>query len=105
MHEASRHFILMLNPSSGEAQCPEDAAAAAAVNKFLAEELARVCCYNKSHSCFTADLQAFKRNQHVDEAIKKGLQGLDTYAKVPMALVLCRYCLGLRIFHSVHVMS
>ena len=52
------------------------------MNKFLAEELARACRYNKSHNCFTADLQAFKSSQYVDAAIKRGLQGLDTYAKV-----------------------
>lgn len=68
--------------SAGEALCPEDAATAAAVNRYLAEELARACRYNKSHNCFTADLQAFKCSQHVDDAIKKGLQGFDTYAKV-----------------------
>ena len=62
--------------------CPEDEATAANVNKFLAEELARACRYNKSHNCFTADLQAFKSSKHVDAAIKRGLQGLDTYAKV-----------------------
>lgn len=52
------------------------------MNKFLADELARACRYNKSHNCFTADLHAFMCNQHVDDAIKMALQGLNTYAKV-----------------------
>lgn len=60
--------------------CLEDKDAADAVNKFLAEELARACRFNKSHNCFTADLKAC--SEHLSEAIKDGLQGLDTYAKV-----------------------
>jgi len=67
---------------TGEAYCSEDAGAAATVNKFLAEELARACENNKSHNCFSSDLQAFKNSEHVSEAIKMGLEGLETYAQV-----------------------
>ena len=62
--------------------CQEDKDAADDVNKFLAEELARACRFNKSHNCFSADLQAFRNSKHVDDAIKQGLKGLGTYAKV-----------------------
>ena len=53
-----------------------------AVTKFLAEEVARACRNNKTHACFTSDLQAFKNSSYVYEEIKQGLQGFDTYAKV-----------------------
>jgi hypothetical protein len=68
--------------STGEASCLEDAKAAATVNKFIAEELARACRNNKSHNCFSSDLQAFKNSEHVSEPIKTGLEGLETYAQV-----------------------
>ena len=68
--------------STGEACCSEDAEAANTVNKFLAEELARACRNNKSHKCFSSDLQAFKSSEHVSKAIKMGLEGLETYAQV-----------------------
>ena len=71
---------------AGDAVCQEDQDAADAVNKFLAEELARACRFNKSHSCFTADLQAFRSSEHVDKAMKDGLKALDTYAKVYLQL-------------------
>ncbi|CAL8465844.1 g5380 [Coccomyxa elongata] len=71
-----------LDPTTGDAVCQEDQDAVDAVNKFLAEELARACRFNKSHSCFTADLQAFRSSEHVEKAMKDGLKGLDTYAKV-----------------------
>ncbi len=62
---------------AGSAVCPEDeaAAAASAINKFLAEFVARARKFNKSHKCFTADQQAYKNSEHVDDAFKNGLKG------------------------------
>ncbi len=67
---------------AGAASCSEDAGAAKVVNEYLAEEVARACRNNKTHNCFSADLQAFKGSEHVKDAIKLGLAGLETYAQV-----------------------
>ncbi|CAL8470203.1 g9745 [Coccomyxa elongata] len=80
--DGSTCLTCVWDASDGVAVCPEDPAAAEAVNIFLAEELARSCRYNKSHAAFTADLLAFKNNPHVSAEIKEGLKGLDTYEKV-----------------------
>ena len=72
----------MLHIYAGKALCSEDSEAAKVVNKFLAEEVARACKNNKTHNCFSSDLQAFKSSEHVKEGIKQGLKGLDTYAQV-----------------------
>jgi hypothetical protein len=68
--------------AAGEATCPGDAEAARVVNTFLAEEVARACRNNKTHNCFSSDLQAFKSSEHVTGSIKQGLRGLETYAQV-----------------------
>ena len=65
-----------LRTLAGAALCPEDAAAAAAVNRFLAEELARTCCYNKSHACFTADLKRIQVQPARDRCHQEGTPGL-----------------------------
>ena len=75
------YFNMCFN-SLGAAVCSEDSEAAKVVNKFLAEEVARACKNNKTHNCFSSDLQAFKNSEHVTGGIKKGLKGLDTYEQV-----------------------
>lgn len=98
--------LVLFHVHTGEVICPEDPVAAAAVNKFLGEELARACRYNKSHNCFTADLRAFKCSEHVDAAIKEGLHGLDTYAKVqPDSGNLMVKCCGYNTMHMCLVPS
>ena len=79
---------------AGTASCPEEAEAAEMVNRYLAEEVARACKNNKTHSCFTSDFQAFKNSDHVKDKIKKGLKGLENFDQVgcsPHLSCLCSF--------------